>query len=175
MFRFDIETFLSQKNVFIRRTAANQLISFRFRFLIQRKAKICLLFINKKFVFISKCFIMFYSLREPNIRLYFIIQRFLYFLTFLFSFRSVLKFLNVFVSFRFRNNSISKLYYRRTCIIVNVNVNASVTAVRLSFHAEIKIIFGPMQHFYSTYCKKCIVFTTVNRILQRRKWIYIFF
>ena len=28
--------------------------------------------------------------------------------------------LNVFVSFRYRNNSISKLYYRRTCIIVDI-------------------------------------------------------
>ena len=41
-------------------------ISFCFRFWIQRKAKIRLLFINKKFVFISKRFIIFYSLKRTK-------------------------------------------------------------------------------------------------------------
>ena len=44
----------------------NFFISFRFRFWIKRKAKIRLLFINKKFVFISKRFIMFYSLKRTK-------------------------------------------------------------------------------------------------------------
>ena len=48
-------------------------ISFRFRFWIQRKAKIRLMFINKKFVFISK-------------RFYFPFDQFLTFYTFLFRF-----------------------------------------------------------------------------------------
>ena len=57
---YDIEVFLFQKKTFfLTKTAANQIISFRFCFIIQRKAKIRLLFINKKFVFISKHFIMF--------------------------------------------------------------------------------------------------------------------
>ena len=38
----------------------------------------------------------------------------------LFRFDQYFSFLNVFVSFRYRNNSISKLYYRRTCIIVDI-------------------------------------------------------
>ena len=151
---FDIEEkctiskhFYSKKTIFWIKDSY-QLVSFRFCLIFQRKAKIRLLFSNKKFVFISKCFIMFYSLREPNIRLYFIIQRFFYFLTFLFSFRSVLKFLNVFVSFRFRNNSISKLYYRRTCIIVNVNVNASVTAMSGSvFMPKLRLFLGQCNTF----------------------------
>ena len=74
-------------------------ISFRFRFWIQRKAKIRLFFINKKFVFISKCFIMFYSLKRTKyslllIILYFIIiiilliQRFFLFL-YIFIFLSI--------------------------------------------------------------------------------------
>ena len=42
-----------------------------FRFWIQRKAKICLLFINKKFVFISKRFIIFYSLKRTKYSLIF--------------------------------------------------------------------------------------------------------
>ena len=46
-------------------------ISFRFRFWIQRKAKICLFFINKKFVFISKSFIKFYSLNRTKYSLIF--------------------------------------------------------------------------------------------------------
>ena len=46
-------------------------ISFHFRFWIQRKAKIRLLFINKKFVFISKRFIIFYSLKRTKYSLIF--------------------------------------------------------------------------------------------------------
>ena len=46
-------------------------ILFRFLFWIQRKAKIRLLFINKKFVFISKCFIIFYSLKRTKYSLIF--------------------------------------------------------------------------------------------------------
>ena len=46
-------------------------ILFRFRFWNQRKAKICLLIINKKFVFILKCFFMFYSLKRTKYSLIF--------------------------------------------------------------------------------------------------------
>ena len=37
-----------------------------------------------------------------------------------FAFDHSFTFLSVFVSFHYRNNSISKLYYRRTCIIVDI-------------------------------------------------------
>ena len=77
---YDIEAFLSQKTFFKTRTAANQLISFCFCFIIQRKAKIRLLFINKKFVFISKRFIIFYSLKRTKYSLIF------YYLTFVYVF-----------------------------------------------------------------------------------------
>ena len=69
---YDIEVFLfKKKTFFLTKTAANQLISFRFCFIIQRKAKIRLLFINKKFVFISKRFIIFYSLKRTKYLLIF--------------------------------------------------------------------------------------------------------
>ena len=62
---------IKKKHFFKARTAANQLILFHFCFIIQRKAKIRLLFINKKFVFISKRFIMFYSLKKTKYSLIF--------------------------------------------------------------------------------------------------------
>ena len=46
-------------------------VSFRFRFLIQRKVKIRLLFINKKLLFFSKRFIMFYSVKRTKYSLIF--------------------------------------------------------------------------------------------------------
>ena len=49
-----------------------------------------------------------------------LIQRFFSFLTFLFPFNQYLTFVNIFVSFPYRNNSILKLYYQRTCIIVDI-------------------------------------------------------
>ena len=47
-------------------------------------------------------------------------QLLFYFKTFYFCFDQYFSFLNDFVSFRYRNNSISKLYYLRTCIIVDI-------------------------------------------------------
>ena len=63
---------------------------------------------------------MFY---EPNIRLSFINTKCLFiFESFYFPFDQYLTFLNVFVSFCYQNNSILKLYYRRTCIIFDIPI-----------------------------------------------------
>ena len=45
---------------------------------------------------------------------------------FYFRFDQYFSFLNFFVSFRYRNNSISKPFYRRTCIIVDIPFAESV-------------------------------------------------
>ena len=45
---------------------------------------------------------------------------FIYFWTFYFCFDQYFTSLNVFVSFRYQNNLISKLYFQRTCIIVDI-------------------------------------------------------
>jgi len=72
--------------------------------------------------------------------------------TFYSSFDQYFLFLNVFVSFRYRNNSISMLYYRRTCMIVDIPTCWAMPHTRYYWSMPHPIALCPIPLSYAPSC-----------------------